>query len=84
MQMTMTTTTTTTLKQIAHRSGTFLLDGKTPVHRLGFGAMRITGRGIWGEPDDRDEALRTLRRLPELGVDFIDTPTPTAQTSLKR
>ncbi len=71
--MTMTTTTTTTLKQIAHRSGTFLLDGKTPVHRLGFGAMRITGRGIWGEPDDRDEALRTLRRLPELGVDFIDT-----------
>jgi aryl-alcohol dehydrogenase-like predicted oxidoreductase len=41
--------------------------------RLGFGAMRITGKGIWGEPADRDEALRVLRRLPELGVDFIDT-----------
>jgi aryl-alcohol dehydrogenase-like predicted oxidoreductase len=43
------------------------------VHRLGFGAMRITGKGVWGEPADRDEALRVLRRLPELGVDFIDT-----------
>jgi len=43
------------------------------VNRLGFGAMRITGDGIWGEPADRAEALRTLRRLPELGVDFIDT-----------
>jgi len=43
------------------------------VNRLGFGAMRITGKGIWGEPADRDEALRVLRRLPELGVDFIDT-----------
>ena len=43
------------------------------VHRLGFGAMRITGKGVWGEPADRVEALRVLRRLPELGVDFIDT-----------
>src|SRR3954465_7952278 len=43
------------------------------VNRLAFGAMRITGKGVWGEPDDRDEALRVLRRLPELGVDFIDT-----------
>jgi aryl-alcohol dehydrogenase-like predicted oxidoreductase len=43
------------------------------VNRLGFGAMRITGRGVWGEPADRDEALRVLRRLPELGVDFVDT-----------
>jgi len=43
------------------------------VNRLGFGAMRITGKGIWGEPADRDEALRVLRRLPELGIDFIDT-----------
>src|SRR3954465_10058101 len=43
------------------------------VNRLGFGAMRITGKGVWGEPADRDEALRVLRRLPELGVDFIDT-----------
>jgi len=43
------------------------------VNRLGFGAMRITGKGVWGEPADRDEALRVLRKLPELGVDFIDT-----------
>ncbi len=57
----------------AAASGTFLLGGDIPVNRLGFGAMRITGKGIWGEPEDRDEALRTLRRLPELGVNFIDT-----------
>ena len=43
------------------------------INRLGYGAMRITGRGVWGEPTDRDEALRTLKRLPELGVNFIDT-----------
>ena len=54
-------------------SGTFALGGDLPVHRLGFGAMRITGEGIWGEPRDRDEALRVLRRAVELGVDFIDT-----------
>ena len=57
----------------ASASGTFAVGGDIPVHRLGFGAMRITGPGIWGEPVDRPEALRTLRRLPELGVDFIDT-----------
>jgi pyridoxine 4-dehydrogenase len=51
----------------------FLLGGQVSVHRLGFGAMRITGRGVWGPPEDRDEAIRTLRRLPELGVNFIDT-----------
>jgi aryl-alcohol dehydrogenase-like predicted oxidoreductase len=43
------------------------------VHRLGFGAMRLTGRGIWGEPTDRSECIRVLRRAVELGVDFIDT-----------
>jgi aryl-alcohol dehydrogenase-like predicted oxidoreductase len=43
------------------------------IHRLGYGAMRITGPGIWGPPDDPSEALRTLQSLPELGVDFIDT-----------
>jgi pyridoxine 4-dehydrogenase len=43
------------------------------VHRMGFGAMRITGPGIWGPPDDHDEAIRVLRRAVELGVDFIDT-----------
>jgi aryl-alcohol dehydrogenase-like predicted oxidoreductase len=54
-------------------SGTFALGGDLPVHRLGFGAMRITGEGIWGPPRDHDEALRVLRRAVELGVDFIDT-----------
>jgi aryl-alcohol dehydrogenase-like predicted oxidoreductase len=54
-------------------SGTFSLGGDLPVRRLGFGAMRITGEGIWGPPKDHDEALRVLRRAVELGVDFIDT-----------
>src|SRR5512139_692539 len=57
----------------AARAGTFQIGGTLAIHRLGFGAMRITGRGIWGEPADRAEALRTLRRLPDLGVNFIDT-----------
>lgn len=54
-------------------SGTFLLGGDLKVHRLGFGAMRITGEGIWGEPKDREEAKRVLRRAIELGINFIDT-----------
>ena len=57
----------------AARAGTFSIGGERAVHRLGFGAMRLTGRGIWGEPADRAEALRTLGALRELGVDFIDT-----------
>jgi len=57
----------------AAASGTFSLGGGLPIHRLGFGAMRITGDGIWGEPKDRDEAKRVLKRLPDLGVNFIDT-----------
>lgn len=57
----------------ASLSGEFLLGGEIPVHRLGFGAMRLTGPGVWGEPEDREEALRVLRRLPEIGVNFIDT-----------
>jgi aryl-alcohol dehydrogenase-like predicted oxidoreductase len=57
----------------AAASGVFRIGGTQAVHRLGFGAMRITGRGVWGEPADRAEALRTLARLPELGVNFIDT-----------
>src|SRR5512147_2419949 len=56
----------------AAESGTFEL-GDLRVHRLGFGAMRVTGAGIWGPPEDRPEALRTLRRVPELGIDLIDT-----------
>jgi aryl-alcohol dehydrogenase-like predicted oxidoreductase len=57
----------------AAKSGTFLLGGDLPVHRLGFGAMRITGDGVWGPPKDLAEARRVVRRLPELGIDFIDT-----------
>jgi pyridoxine 4-dehydrogenase len=57
----------------ARKSGTFKIGGDIEVHRLGFGAMRITGEGIWGPPQDRPEALRTLKRVPELGIDFIDT-----------
>lgn len=57
----------------AAQSGTFSIGGDFAVHRLGFGAMRITGPGVWGEPADRDECIRTLKRLPELGVTFIDT-----------
>src|ERR1700709_846920 len=57
----------------AAASGSFRIGGEIEVNRLGYGAMRVTGKGIWGEPADRDECLRTLRRLPELGVDFIAT-----------
>jgi aryl-alcohol dehydrogenase-like predicted oxidoreductase len=52
---------------------TFTIGGDLEVHRLGFGAMRITGRGIWGSPEDPDEAERVLRRVVELGIDLIDT-----------
>jgi aryl-alcohol dehydrogenase-like predicted oxidoreductase len=54
-------------------TSTFSIGGDLEVHRLGYGAMRITGQGIWGEPADREEALRVLRRTTELGIDFIDT-----------
>ena len=57
----------------AAASGSFTIGGDLRVERLGFGAMRITGPGIWGPPADRGEAVRTLRRVPELGIDFIDT-----------
>jgi len=57
----------------ASASGTFRIGGDTPIHRLGYGAMRITGPGVWGPPADHAEAIRTLKRLPELGVTFIDT-----------
>ena len=55
------------------KSGTLTLGGDLTVHRLGFGAMRITGPGIWGPPADPEGARRLLRRVVELGVDFIDT-----------
>ena len=57
----------------AARSGTFLIGGDLPVHRLGFGAMRITGEGIWGPPADRDEAIAVVRRAVERGTTLIDT-----------
>jgi aryl-alcohol dehydrogenase-like predicted oxidoreductase len=62
---------TDTDKPIA-ASGTFTFGGHT-VHRLGYGAMQLTGPGVWGPPRDHDEAIRVLRRAVELGVDFIDT-----------
>ena len=57
----------------AQKSGEFAIGNDLPVARLGFGAMRITGKGVWGEPADRAEAIRVLRRAVELGINFIDT-----------
>src|SRR5207302_103792 len=54
-------------------SGSFVLGGDRPVYRLGFGAMRLTGKGIWGEPRDHGEAIAVLRRALELGINLIDT-----------
>jgi pyridoxine 4-dehydrogenase len=65
--------TNATDTQLAAASGTFQLGGDLPVYRLGFGAMRITGKGIWGEPANRQECLAVLRRSLELGVNLIDT-----------
>ncbi|MGI4867592.1 MAG: aldo/keto reductase [Janthinobacterium lividum] len=52
---------------------TFTIGGDLTVNRLGYGAMRITGPGIWGPPEDHDESIRVLKRAPELGINFIDT-----------
>ena len=57
----------------AAASGTFSLGGDLPVNRLGYGAMRITGHGVWGDPKDPEAARAVLRRTVELGVNFIDT-----------
>jgi aryl-alcohol dehydrogenase-like predicted oxidoreductase len=65
--------TTTTNDRPATASGTFSFGGDLEVTRLGYGAMRITGPGIWGPPADPDEAVRVLRRAVELGITFIDT-----------
>ncbi|MFZ0832409.1 MAG: aldo/keto reductase [Mycobacterium sp.] len=62
-----------TTEAVAQASGTFTLGGDLTVNRLGFGAMRLTGKGVWGPPDDHDECVRVLRRAVELGVNFIDT-----------
>ena len=57
----------------AGKSGTFKIGGDLSVHRLGFGAMRITGKGIWGPPENKSEAMGVLKDLAGLGIDFIDT-----------
>lgn len=57
----------------ASQAGSVSLGGEISVHRLGFGAMRLTGEGIWGPPKDRADAIKVLRRAAELGVNFIDT-----------
>jgi pyridoxine 4-dehydrogenase len=66
-------TITTTISRPAPQSGTFRIGGDMPVVRLGYGAMRITGPGIWGPPKDHDEVISVLRRAVELGVTLIDT-----------
>ena len=58
---------------LAALSGQFRIGGEIEVNRLGFGAMRVTGRGIWGPPNDKAEAIAVLKRVPELGINFIDT-----------
>ena len=63
----------TATERVAAASGTFTIGGDLTVNRLGFGAMRITGKGIWGEPANPEEAQRVLRRAVELGINFIDT-----------
>ena len=62
-----------TTQNVAQASGTFTIGGDLTVNRLGFGAMRLTGKGVWGPPADPDECIRVLRRAVELGVNFIDT-----------
>lgn len=60
-------------KLSASQAGQYAIGGEIEVNRLGFGAMRIVGKGVWGEPADRAEVIRVLRRLPELDINFIDT-----------
>ena len=69
----MTTTPEHSTDNLAAPSGTFRIGGDLPVVRLGYGTMQLTGDGVWGEPEDRDGALRVLRRAVEIGVTFFDT-----------
>ncbi len=71
--MTSTTTTATAAAPSAAASGTFSIGGDLPVHRLGYGAMQLPGAGIWGPSKDRANAVKVLRRVPELGINLIDT-----------
>src|ERR1700751_688082 len=57
----------------AAKSGQFRIGGDLTINRLGYGSMRLTGKGIWGPPKDRNEAIQVLRRAVELGINFIDT-----------
>lgn len=66
-------TTATDNARPAASSGTFRLGGDLDINRLGYGTMQLTGKGVWGEPRDRDEAVRVLKRAVELGVNFFDT-----------
>jgi len=66
-------TAATNQKRPAVSSGTFAIGGDLPIHRLGFGAMQLTGPGVWGEPADRAQAIAVLRRAVELGINLIDT-----------
>jgi pyridoxine 4-dehydrogenase len=63
----------TTGELTATKSGEFRIGGDLRIYRLGYGAMRITGKGIWGEPEDRKQAVDVLRRAVSLGINFIDT-----------
>ncbi|MEU9291476.1 aldo/keto reductase [Streptomyces sp. NPDC048275] len=65
--------TTTDTARPAEASGTFRLGGDLQINRLGYGTMQLTGKGVWGEPKDRHEAVRVLKRAVELGVNFFDT-----------
>jgi pyridoxine 4-dehydrogenase len=65
--------TTTATTPNAAASGRFTLGGDLAIHRLGYGAMRITGKGIWDQPQNPDQCRAVLRRAVELGVNFIDT-----------
>src|SRR3979411_1933121 len=76
MNQTETTTTQSSPRfdaRPAEASGTFLIGGDISVRRLGFGTMRLTGEGIWGEPADRSEAIAVLRRAGEVGINLTDT-----------
>ena len=64
---------TNSIQQPAAQSGIFKIGGDTPVHRLGFGAMRLTGEGIWGEPENPTECIAVVRRAVDLGINLIDT-----------
>ena len=77
----MTSQTDVQTDNVAAASGTFRFGDDLEVVRLGYGAMRITGPGIWGPPADHDEAMRVLRRTVELGINFIDTADSYGPTS---